>query len=91
MSEPWRGTVNSVLYKVQFERDLSDPAVIDWLAADLTEKPLADSTPADTVADLTAALGSGVSLTEGGIPQPHSDQTVREFLTKVVDRMTLLR
>lgn len=91
MSEPWRGTVNSVLYKTQFERNLDDPDVVGWLAADLVERPLAGSTPEEEAAELTAALRSGASLTEGGIPQPHGDHAVRAFLTKVLATMNDLR
>jgi hypothetical protein len=91
MPESWRGTVNSVLYKVQFEKNLGDPEVIDWLAADLIERPLAGSDAGQDIADLTAALRSEASLTEGGIPQPHGERAVRDFLTKVVARMNDLR
>lgn len=91
MAEAWRGTVNSVLYKIQFERNLDDAEVVDWLAADLVERPLAGSTPQEEIAELTAALRSGASLTEGGIPQPHGDQAVRAFLTKVVAKMNDLQ
>lgn len=91
MSEPWRGTVNGVLYKIQFERNLDDPEVVEWLADELVQRPLAGSTPQEEMAELSAALRSGASLTEGGIPQPHGDQAVRAFLTKVLAMMNDLQ
>ncbi|MFE7801708.1 hypothetical protein [Nocardia sp. NPDC057440] len=71
---------------MQFERTLDDE-VADWLAKDLAERPVAGSTIDDDIADLTAALESDLSLTEGSIPQPHSNEAVRKFLTRVVSLM----
>lgn len=91
LSPSVQGTVNCALYKVQFEQDLGDENLVEWLARDMIRRPFGDSTPEQEIADLTAALRSGASLTENAIPQPHGEHDVRIFLTRVVDRMSALR
>jgi hypothetical protein len=89
MAESWRGFVNGLLYKVQFERNLNNE-VVDWLAQDILKSPLLGMTPEEEYSELTAALQSGASLA-GDMPQPHSDVDIREFLTAVLRRMDTLR
>ncbi len=89
MPEFWRGFVNGLLYKVQFERNLNNE-VVDWLAQDILKSPLMGMTPEEEYSELTAALRSGASLAED-IPQPHSDVDIKEFLTAVLRRMDTLR
>jgi hypothetical protein len=91
MPESWQRTVNGILFKVQFEEDLGNQEVVDWLAENLIKEPLGSLTPDEEIAILATALGSGLSLTEEAIPQPHSEQQVRLFLTVLLDRMKALR
>jgi hypothetical protein len=85
----WRGLVNAVLYTVQFDRALDDETV-DRVARLLLENPLLGLTPEQEYAALAEALRSGEPLT-GDIPQPHSEEAVRDFLARLLNRLDTLR
>lgn len=84
--QQWRGTVNGVLYQTQFAPTLDDDQLVARGAGELVERPLFGQPPEVTLASLRAALGSGAPLSTG-IPQPHDEDSVRAFLTRLADRL----
>jgi hypothetical protein len=84
--QQWRGTVNGVLYQTQFAPTLDDDQLVARGAGELVERPLFGQPPEVTLASLRAALASGAPLSTG-IPQPHDEDSVRAFLTRLADRL----
>lgn len=84
--QQWRGTVNGVLYQTQFAPTLDDEQLVATGAEQLVSRPLFGQPPEVTLASLRAALASGAPLA-GGIPQPHDEESVRAFLTRLADRL----
>ncbi len=84
--QQWRGTVNGVLYQTQFAPTLDDDGLVAKGAEQLVARPLFGQPPEVTLASLRAALASGESLGTG-IPQPHDEESVRAFLTRLADRL----
>lgn len=84
--QQWRGTVNGVLYQTQFAPTLDDAELIATGAEQLVSRPLFGQPPEVTLASLRTALASGAPLGTG-IPQPHGEESVRVFLTRLADRL----
>ncbi len=85
-SVQWRAVVNAVLYIVQFQPTLNSESTLDQTAAQLRERPLLGQPVEASVRALREALDSGEQLT-GTIPQPHDEASVRDFLTRLADRL----
>jgi hypothetical protein len=86
---PWRGLVNAILYVEQFSPVLDDAAV-EELADQLVTETFLDLTPEREYALLTEALRSHERFTEL-IDEPHSEEAIRDFVRRVVERMDRLR
>jgi hypothetical protein len=84
--QQWRPTVNGVLYLTQFAPTLDDEQLVARGAEQIVARPLVGRPPEVTLEALRSALASGARLT-GGIPQPHDEDAVRSFLTRLADRL----
>lgn len=84
--QQWRGTVNGVLYQVQFAPTLDDDSLVASGAEQLVTQPLFGQPPAVTLEALRTALASGSPLSTS-IPQPHAEASVRTFLSRLVDQL----
>ena len=87
--ESWRGFVNGVLYGVQFQEKLDDELATRE-AQQLVNDPIMNLAPEEEYAALVEAVEVGTDLT-ALIPEPHSEQAFREFLTKVLREMDDMR
>lgn len=84
-NEAWRSPVRNVVYSVQFADELTDE-----LAAHHAQRMLAQPTVALTQQEQYDALMHAVAYGNdlgGNIEPPHSDDQLREFLSKVVAEM----
>ncbi|HST67715.1 MAG TPA: hypothetical protein VLM05_21270 [Mycobacteriales bacterium] len=88
--QQWRPTVNGVLYQTQFAPTLDDEQLVARGAREVVERPLVGRSPQTTLDALRSALASGKRLT-GSIPQPHDEDAVRSFLTRLADRLEASR
>lgn len=87
--ESWRGAVNGVLYGVQFQDELTSD-LASRMAQRFIRKPLAGLTAEGQYAELSTAAESGSDLT-ALIPDAHSEEEFRNFLSLLVDQMDALR
>jgi hypothetical protein len=88
--QQWRPTINAVLYQAQFSPTLDDEQLVARGADALVERPLVGRSPEVTLDALRSALASGARLT-GGVPQPHDEESVRTFLTRLAERLEASR
>lgn len=88
--QQWRPTVNGVLYLTQFAPTLDDERLVAKGAEQIVARPLVGRSPEVTLDALRSALAGGARLT-GSIPQPHDEESVRAFLTRLADRLEASR
>ena len=81
---PWAGHIRAVLYGIQFEKDPLDG--VDHVLEQVVRGGALSSTPEQYLASIRTALASDVSLAEL-IPQPHSEATIRRYLTELERRI----
>lgn len=88
----WRRLVWSLLYTVQFNEILDDD-LARWRAGGLVLEPFSGFTREEEYEALQEALRSDASLAEELMdsPVPHTEEEVRDFLRRVLERMDALR
>ena len=83
-STTWTGLINRLIYGVQYT---SDPHTdVDRIKQYLLEQD--DITPAEYVLAIRRALESEMQLVSVLIPQPHSEDVIRSFLSMMLERLT---
>lgn len=87
-NEWWRAVTTALLYTAQFGR-LDDDLVYRRARA-LLEEPVVELTPEQEYQAISEALASSARLTEP-IPEPHSEQEFRDFLTQLRARLDTMR
>lgn len=88
VTEWWQPVTATLLYTAQ-SRQLDDE-LVDRRARALLEEPVVDFTPEEEYRAISAALASGVRLTEA-IPESHGEQEFRDFLKRIQARMDAKR
>ncbi|MBK0869042.1 hypothetical protein INP57_19730 [Saccharopolyspora sp. HNM0986] len=83
--ESWRRPVDGLVYCVQFAEELTDELAAREAQRFLAE-PYVTLTQQEQYDALAYAVANGADL-GANIPQPHSDETLRMFLSKVVAEM----
>ena len=83
--ESWRRPVDGLVYCVQFAEELTDELAAREAQRFLAE-PYVTLTQQEQYDAFAYAVANGADL-GANIPQPHSDETLRMFLSKVVAEM----
>lgn len=85
MITTWPGVVNTILYHIQFEKEL-DQKIVDRISNALLVEPVFELTPEEEYSALENGLLQGEPLPEA-VEVKWSDAEIRDFLTRVVQRM----
>lgn len=85
----WRGPVNQLLYGLIYATALDDRAVRQMAQAIVDRSYLVEG-PEVYLDAIEAALASAATLS-GAFEIPHSEEQLRDFLTRLADRLRTLR
>ncbi len=83
-SEDWKPPIRALIYPVQFEADLLKH--VDFVVKSVMQDRVLETSPERYLASIRTALSSQVRLSEL-IPQPHSEEKIRRFLSEVEKRL----
>jgi hypothetical protein len=82
--DQWAGHIRALLYPIQFEGDPLDG--VDRVLQKVVEIGALRSSPKQDLATIRSALASEIRLAEL-IPQRHSEETIRRYLTELERRL----
>ncbi len=80
----WEGHIRAVLYGVQFEKNPLDG--LDRVMQQVAQAGALSARPEQYLASIQTALAGETPLAEL-IPQPHSEETVRQYLRALERRI----
>jgi len=83
MSGNFGPQIRKLIYPIQFDADPSQPAVVDRVLQQVRAR---DSDGSESLRAIREALESHESLS-GLIPQPHSEEVIRDYLGEVQKRL----
>jgi hypothetical protein len=84
LADSWTGHIRAVLYGIQFERNPLDG--IDRILEQVVRGGALGATPKQYLESIQSALASGRPLAEL-LPQGHSEETIRRYLTELAHRI----
>jgi hypothetical protein len=82
-TDAWKGHIRAVLYGIQFETNPLDG--VDRIIRQVVTAGALSATPAQYLASIRIALASQTSLA-ALIPQPHSEEVIRNYLLELERR-----
>jgi hypothetical protein len=82
--DPWTGHIRAVIYVIQFERNPLDG--LDRVLRQVVQAGALSATPNQYLLSIRKALASETLLSEL-IPQGHSEETIRRYLTELEHRI----
>lgn len=84
VTDPWARHIRAVLYGIQFDKNPLDG--VDRIMEQVVLGGALQSTPRQYLESIQTALASQIPLAEL-LPQPHSEETIRRYLTELEHRI----
>jgi hypothetical protein len=85
--DAWKGHIRAVLYGIQFEKNPVDG--VDRILQQVVKAGALSATPAEYLASIRIALASQTPLATL-IPQPHSEEVIRNYLRELERRIQVI-